>query len=141
MSINRLIIKDVIIHRMEYYSALTRNESAHCQRLMPAILATWEAEIRRIKAQNHPGQIVIEIPSPKITSAKWTGGVAQETEHLFFPKALSSNPRPTKERKKKKKKGGARFGCKYQVCRRLRLGGSQLKASQPVSKIPSQPIS
>jgi hypothetical protein len=28
--------------------------------LMPIILATQEAEIRRIEAQSHPGQIVLE---------------------------------------------------------------------------------
>jgi hypothetical protein len=30
---------------------------------MLVILATWEAEIRRIAIQNHPGQKVCETPS------------------------------------------------------------------------------
>jgi hypothetical protein len=33
--------------------------------LMPVILATWEAEIRRITVQGQLGQIILEIPSPK----------------------------------------------------------------------------
>jgi hypothetical protein len=32
---------------------------------MPVILATWEAEIRRIRIQDKPRQIVHKIPSPK----------------------------------------------------------------------------
>jgi hypothetical protein len=40
-------------------------------------------------------------PSPKITRAKWTGGVTQVVEHLLCKhEALSSNPSPT-ERKKR----------------------------------------
>jgi hypothetical protein len=54
----------------------------------PVILATWEAEIRRIKIQ--------ETPISKITRAKWTGRVPQAGERLLCkPKALSSNPSPT----------------------------------------------
>jgi hypothetical protein len=33
--------------------------------LRHVILATWEAEIRRIEVRGHPGKIVHEIPSPK----------------------------------------------------------------------------
>jgi hypothetical protein len=34
---------------------------------MRVILATWEAEIRRITVRSQPRQIVMETPSPKIT--------------------------------------------------------------------------
>jgi hypothetical protein len=44
---------------------------------MPVILATQEAEIRRIAVQSQSGQIVCEILSGKIPSQKRAGGVAQ----------------------------------------------------------------
>jgi hypothetical protein len=48
---------------------------------------------------------VPEIPSPKITRANWTGGVAQSVEYLLCKcEALSSNASPTKKNKKKKRK-------------------------------------
>jgi hypothetical protein len=47
------------------------------KRTMLVILATWEAEIRRIVVQGQLGQIVLETPISKITRAKCTGGVAQ----------------------------------------------------------------
>jgi hypothetical protein len=43
---------------------------------MPEILATWEIEIKKIVVCGQPREILGENPSPKITSAKWTGGVA-----------------------------------------------------------------
>jgi hypothetical protein len=36
---------------------------------MPIILATWEAEIRRVAVEVQPEQIVLKTPSPKITRA------------------------------------------------------------------------
>jgi hypothetical protein len=61
-------------------------------------------EIGRITIQAQPGQNVQEIPSPKITRAKWSGDVAQAIEHLLCKcEALSSNHSPTKKKKKKKR--------------------------------------
>jgi hypothetical protein len=37
----------------------------------PIILATWEAEIRKV-IQGQPGEIACESPISKITKAKWT---------------------------------------------------------------------
>jgi hypothetical protein len=57
---------------------------------MPISLATSEVEIRRTVVPGQPRQTVCETPSPKTTREKWTGGVAQEAEHLLYKcKALS----------------------------------------------------
>jgi hypothetical protein len=45
--------------------------------LTPAILATQEAEFRRITVQSQPGQISSQDPIWKILNTKRTGGVAQ----------------------------------------------------------------
>jgi hypothetical protein len=50
--------------------------------LTPVILATQEAEIRRIVVQSQPGQIVHEILSCKYPALKMAGEVAQVVEHL-----------------------------------------------------------
>jgi hypothetical protein len=64
----------------------------------PEILATWEAEIWRIKVWGPPRQIVQETPISKITRAKWARGVAQAVEFLLYKcKGLSSNTSPTKK--------------------------------------------
>jgi hypothetical protein len=61
--------------------------------LMSVILATWEAEIRRIVVQGQPEKIVCETPISKITRAKWTGGLAQAVEHLLYKcETLSQTP-------------------------------------------------
>jgi hypothetical protein len=56
---------------------------ARHQWLTPVILATSEAEIRRIEGQGQAWQTVEETPISKITRAEWNGGVAQEVEHLL----------------------------------------------------------
>jgi hypothetical protein len=53
---------------------------------MPVILATLEAEIRRITVRNYPGQIVCETLSRKKTSQKI--GLVE----WLKVKALSSSP-------------------------------------------------
>jgi hypothetical protein len=44
---------------------VTKEKLEAGQWLMPAILVTWKAEIRRITVQGQPGQIVPKTPSPK----------------------------------------------------------------------------
>jgi hypothetical protein len=79
-----------------------QNESkspARCWCLMSIILATWEAEIRRIVVPGQPRQILWETLITKITRAKWTEDVTRvvEVEPLLCKhKALSSNASPTK---------------------------------------------
>jgi hypothetical protein len=48
-----------------------------------------------IKVQGEPGQIVHTTPTPKITTAKWTGGVAQKTPEYSV---LSLTTNPTKKK-------------------------------------------
>jgi hypothetical protein len=64
--------------------------------LTPIILATREAEIRRITARGQLGQIVLETPSQKASR------VAQMAEHLPSKcKALSSKPSTAKNKQQK----------------------------------------
>jgi hypothetical protein len=67
---------------------------ARHQWLMPVVLASWEAEIRRITVQDQPRTNNSQDPPiSKLTRAKWTGGVAQVVEHLLYTyKVSSSNP-------------------------------------------------
>jgi hypothetical protein len=67
---------------------------------MPAILATWKAEIRRITVGGQAGQIVQETPISKIPRAKWTVGVAQARKSLLCKhEALSSNSSPPSKKR------------------------------------------
>jgi hypothetical protein len=52
---------------------------------MPVILATQEAEIRRIMVQSQSGQIVYETLSQKNQTQKISGGVAQGVGSEFKP--------------------------------------------------------
>jgi hypothetical protein len=63
----------------------TKAEKARCWWLMPIILATQEAEIRKIEFQSQPGQIVHETLSRKNPSQKRAGGVAQGVGLEFKP--------------------------------------------------------
>jgi hypothetical protein len=58
---------------------------ARCQWLTPIILATQEAEIRRIVVQSQPRQIVRETLFQKYPSQKRAGGVAQGEGPEFKP--------------------------------------------------------
>jgi hypothetical protein len=57
---------------------------------------TWQTEMWRTEIRGHPRQIVLENPSPKITRAKWTGGVAQEVECLLCKEETLSHKKPRK---------------------------------------------
>jgi hypothetical protein len=58
--------------------SIKSGSAARCQRLSPVILATQEAEIRRISVQSQPRQIVRETLSPKPLHKNWAGGVAED---------------------------------------------------------------
>jgi hypothetical protein len=69
----------------------------------PIILATQEAEIRRIMVQSQPGQTAHETPFQKHSTQNRASRVAQEVEHLPIKyEAPSSSPSTTKKRRKKK---------------------------------------
>jgi hypothetical protein len=52
---------------------------------MPVILATQEADIRKIKVQSQPEQIVHKILAPKTLHKNQAGGVAQSEGPEFMP--------------------------------------------------------
>jgi hypothetical protein len=66
---------------------------------MLVILATQEAEIRRIAVQGQPRQIILETLAQKNPSHKWAGGVAEGVGPEF-------KPQYHKKKKKKKEKEG-----------------------------------
>jgi hypothetical protein len=73
--------------------------------LMPVILATQEAEIKRILIRSLTGQIVHETISPKHPSQKRAGGMTQGVDPEFKTPGL-----PKKKKKKKQKTFVQRFG-------------------------------
>jgi hypothetical protein len=58
-----------------------KNQARH-QWFMPVILATREAEIRKIILRSQPRQIVLLTLSQKCPTQKRAGGVAQVVERL-----------------------------------------------------------
>jgi hypothetical protein len=72
--------------------------------LTPIVLATQEAEIKRITVQRQPGQIVCETLSRKKPSQKRAGGVAQGVGPEFKPQYHQKKRR--RKRKKKRVKEG-----------------------------------
>jgi hypothetical protein len=56
-----------------------------CQWLIPVILATQEAEIRRFMVQSRPGQIVCETLSQKNPTQKRAGRMTQGISPEFKP--------------------------------------------------------
>jgi hypothetical protein len=66
----------------------------------PVILASREAEIRRISVRSQPSQTVLERLTQN-THQKMVIGVGQELEHLpLKQEALSSNSSTTKKKRK-----------------------------------------
>jgi hypothetical protein len=74
------------------------------KRLTPIILATWEAEIKKITIHSQPGQIVHETLSQKnLTHKKNRAGRVVQVVKCLLRKyeALSSNPSNAERGKKK----------------------------------------
>jgi hypothetical protein len=67
--------------------------------LTPVILATQEAEIRRITVRSQPGKIVHKILAPKYPSQKRAGAVVQGED----PEFKTSTAKKKKKKKKEKK--------------------------------------
>jgi hypothetical protein len=59
-----------------------RLETGH-QWFTPAILVSWEAEIRRIEVLGQNRQIVPKSLISKITRTNWTGGMTQAVKDLL----------------------------------------------------------
>jgi hypothetical protein len=74
---------------------------ARCWWYTSVILATQEAEIRRIEVQGQSWQIVGDIKSRKYATHKRAGRLAQVVEHLPSNReALKSNSTTAKKKKK-----------------------------------------
>jgi predicted P-loop ATPase len=77
------------------------------------ILATQEAELRRVVVQSQPRQIVHEILSQKTHHKKRTGGVTQGVGPEFKPqycKKKKNKPKTKKETNKKSPKQEGEYG-------------------------------
>jgi hypothetical protein len=77
-----------------------KNRQARHKCLTPVILATWEAEIRRIKVRGQLKQNSVHNPIYKITRAKWAGGVAQVVECLLCKNEANFKPQSLKRKDK-----------------------------------------
>jgi hypothetical protein len=71
--------------------------------LMSVILATQEAEIRRMTVRSQPRQISSQEPISKRNHTKRAGEVAQGTGSELKAQALSSSPSTTQKRKRKER--------------------------------------
>jgi hypothetical protein len=101
-----------------HYSTQTRQLHLNPKRflaghrwLTPVILATQEADIRRIVVQSQPRQTVQETLSWKNTSQKRAGGVAQSVGLEFKPKYLQKKKKRERAQRSYKKKK-----CKKEYC-------------------------
>jgi hypothetical protein len=72
-------------------------KKARCLWFTPIILATQEAEIRRIAVQSQPRQIVPRDPILKNRSQKWADGVAQSEVPEFKPQYHKKKKRKRKD--------------------------------------------
>jgi hypothetical protein len=67
-----------------------KRKLARCLWLTPVILATQEAEVRRIVVQSQPRQIVHKTLSQKKTIIKRAGGVSQGVGPEFKPQCCKN---------------------------------------------------
>jgi hypothetical protein len=81
---------------------------AGCSWLMPVILATWGAEIRKIMVWGQPGQMVLDTTISKITRAKIDWGYGSNCRVLALQ---ASNPEFKPQAHQKKKNTGSQSSC------------------------------
>jgi hypothetical protein len=97
------------------------SERVHCQHLWltPAILATQEAEVRRITVRSQPGQIVQETLSRKTLSQKI--GLVEWLKVKALSSSLSTTEREREreretERDRERERVNIAITIKYNVC-------------------------